>query len=75
MIGVRFKSNLKLKNLYKRFSSLEKTKSQRRKQNLDVANLQDGEELHAAVGDDPAYLEVTFTFPFVAFISHKNIFL
>ncbi|XP_024133108.1 breast cancer type 2 susceptibility protein [Oryzias melastigma] len=35
----------------------EKTKSQRRKQNLDVANLQDGEELHAAVGDDPAYLE------------------
>ncbi|XP_024119843.1 breast cancer type 2 susceptibility protein homolog, partial [Oryzias melastigma] len=57
MIGVQFKSNLKLKKLYKRFSSLEKTKSQRRKQNLDVANLQDGEELHAAVGDDPAYLE------------------
>uniref|UniRef100_A0A8C7YLQ7 Tower domain-containing protein n=1 Tax=Oryzias sinensis TaxID=183150 RepID=A0A8C7YLQ7_9TELE len=35
----------------------EKNKSLRRKQNLDVAKLQDGEELHAAVGDDPTYLE------------------
>uniref|UniRef100_A0A3P9KTE3 Tower domain-containing protein n=1 Tax=Oryzias latipes TaxID=8090 RepID=A0A3P9KTE3_ORYLA len=35
----------------------EKNKSLGRKQNLDVTKLQDGEELHAAVGDDPTYLE------------------
>lgn len=70
-----FKSKLKLNKLYINVSSSEKNKSLRPKQILDVAKLQDGEELHAAVGDDPTYLEVTFSFQFVAFISHENVFL
>lgn len=44
--------------------TLGKNKPQRRRRTIsrqDIANLQDGEELYEALGDDPAYLEVNWT--------------
>lgn len=53
-------------------SSTGNNKPQRRRRTIsrrDIVSLQDGEELYEAVGDDPAFLEVTLTSAIVDVIS------
>lgn len=53
--------SLKFDKFFYKLLSLGSIKPQRRRKTIshqEIANLQDGEELYEAVGDDPAYLEV-----------------